>query len=71
MEQAGAEAAKLGPSQQAAPSTQIIQLCSHVNKLLALTDNSEIWWGSDDNAGNVTWLRIWPPPGASTLGASV
>jgi hypothetical protein len=47
-----------------APTTTVIQLCSHNNKLLALTNNGQIWWFNYPGAGSnapVQWVEMWDP----------
>ena len=44
------------------PTTTIIQLTSHNNRLLALTNNGQIWWYSWPGEGNpVMWELMFDP----------
>lgn len=50
------------------PADKIISIISHNNKLVALCDDSTIWWVSDDGTGKVTWTKAWPEtPGGVSL----
>jgi hypothetical protein len=52
----------------------VTYLCSHNNKLFAVTNNGEIWvfsWGGPGQI--VNWVEMWNPanPGAIPIAASV
>ena len=56
------------------PGSQVTYLCSHNNKLFAVTNNGEIWmfsWGGPGQT--VNWVEMWNPanPGAIPIAAGV
>jgi len=65
---AGTMAREAAPRAPPVPTSMVTYLCSHNNKLFAVTNNGEIWmfsWGGPGQT--VNWVEMWNPANPTAI----